>query len=61
MFQILKSNKDIQFYIEDFMEYCSLNGLFVKVMLSYKTTLNKNRAGISPHGLRNNLAKSCLM
>ena len=37
--KILKSNRDIQFYIEDFMEYCSLKGLSVKTMSSYETTL----------------------
>ena len=37
--KILKSNRDIQFYIEDFMEYCSLKGLSVKTMASYETTL----------------------
>ncbi|WP_347707709.1 site-specific integrase [Clostridium sp. 1001271B_151109_B4] len=39
MSKILKSNRDIQFYIQDFMEYCRLKGLSVKTMSSYETTL----------------------
>ncbi|MGG7201075.1 tyrosine-type recombinase/integrase [Clostridium butyricum] len=39
MAKILKSKRNFQFYIEDFMEYCNLKGLSRKTMKSYEATL----------------------
>lgn len=37
--KILKSKRDFNFYIEDFMEHCKLKGLSKKTMKSYESTL----------------------
>lgn len=39
MAKILKSKRNFEFYIEDFMEYCNLKGLSRKTMKSYEATL----------------------
>lgn len=39
MAKLLKSKKDLQFYLEDFMEYCSLKELSKKTINSYESTL----------------------
>lgn len=39
MAKILKSKRNFQFYIEDFMEYCNIKGLSRKTMKSYEATL----------------------
>lgn len=39
MAKLLKSKKDLEFYLEDFMEYCSLKELSRKTINSYESTL----------------------
>lgn len=39
MAKILKSKRNFNFYIEDFMEYCKLKGLSRKTMKSYESSL----------------------
>ncbi|WP_335618140.1 hypothetical protein [Clostridium butyricum] len=40
MAKLLKSNKNFDFYLEDFMQYCNINELSKKTMNSYESTLN---------------------
>ncbi len=40
MAKLLKSNKNFDFYLEDFMMYCNMNELSRKTMNSYESTLN---------------------
>lgn len=37
--KLLKSKKDLEFYLEDFMEYCSIKELSKKTINSYESTL----------------------
>ncbi|MBS4804619.1 MAG: tyrosine-type recombinase/integrase [Clostridium sp.] len=39
MVKLLKSKKDINFYLDDFMEYCTLKDLSKKTLNSYESTL----------------------
>ena len=39
MVKLLKSKKDINFYLGDFMEYCTLKDLSRKTLNSYESTL----------------------
>lgn len=39
MAKLLKQAKTLEFYLEDFMEYCSLKGLSRKTLSSYESTL----------------------
>ena len=39
MAKLLKSTKNLDFYLEDFMEYCYLKELSKKIMNSYESTL----------------------
>ncbi|ENZ01997.1 hypothetical protein HMPREF1092_01232 [Clostridium thermobutyricum] len=39
MVKILKTKRNFNFYIEDYMEYCKLKGLSIKTMKSYESSL----------------------
>lgn len=39
MEKLLKQSKSLEFYLEDFMEYCALKDLSKKTLNSYKSTL----------------------